>query len=74
MVRSAVEGAYRACRRCCQGAEAREIFLGKLFGLGAIARSLHVAGSGAHDATVLARLVQETAALSRKKGVQALDC
>jgi hypothetical protein len=56
-----------------QGAEAREIYLGKLFGYGAIARSLRKqSGSSGMDTSMLVQLTQEVSALSRKKGI--LDC
>jgi hypothetical protein len=58
-----------------QGAEAREIYLGKLFGYGAIARSLRKqSGSSGMDTSMLVQLTQEVSALSRKKGARPQPC
>jgi len=55
-----------------KGAEARDIYLGKLFGFAAVGRALEArrgAGGAASDTTpLLARMAQEVALLARKKG------
>jgi hypothetical protein len=56
-----------------QGAEAREIYLGKLFGYGAIVRAVREASAAdAKDVAVTAQLAQEIATLARKKGAARL--
>jgi hypothetical protein len=56
-----------------QGAEAREIYLGKLFGYGAIVRAVREASAAdAKDVAVTAQLAQEIASLARKKGAMRL--
>jgi hypothetical protein len=62
--------AHTRCRP--QGSEAREIYLGKLFGYGAIARALReAAASDALRASDIAHLAQEVCVLARMKGALA---
>lgn len=58
-----------------KGPEARDIYLGKLFGFAAIARALEARRGSREGASpaLLSRMAQEVALLARKKGACLID-